>query len=109
MVNLICINVSLLVQIAYLNALQYGLKRILFSGFFIRGHAYTMDTMSFAINFWYVTFFFACPDCIFECSSVSPEAYILWGIFHSRSGRYDGQNVRCYQLLVWLLLVESID
>ncbi|CAM6128447.1 unnamed protein product [Calypogeia fissa] len=39
-------------QIAYLNALQYGLKRIFFGGFFIRGHAYTMDTMSFAINFW---------------------------------------------------------
>ncbi|KAL3694172.1 hypothetical protein R1sor_007823 [Riccia sorocarpa] len=39
-------------QIAYLNALQYGLKRIFFGGFFIRGHAYTMDTISFAINFW---------------------------------------------------------
>eukprot|EP00850_Spirogloea_muscicola_P026516 SM007963S22558 [mRNA] locus=s7963:48:624:+ [translate_table: standard] len=39
-------------QIAYLNALRYGLKRIFFGGFFIRGHAYTMDTMSFAIKFW---------------------------------------------------------
>ncbi|KAH9564934.1 hypothetical protein CY35_04G050200 [Sphagnum magellanicum] len=39
-------------QVAYLNALRYGLKRIFFSGFFIRGHAYTMDTMSFAIRFW---------------------------------------------------------
>lgn len=39
-------------QIAYLNALRYGLKRIFFGGFFIRGHAYTMDTMSFAIGFW---------------------------------------------------------
>lgn len=39
-------------QIAYLNALRYGLKRIFFGGFFIRGHAYTMDTMSFAIRFW---------------------------------------------------------
>ncbi|KAJ7558584.1 hypothetical protein O6H91_04G047400 [Diphasiastrum complanatum] len=39
-------------QIAYLNALRYGLKRIFFGGFFIRGHAYTMDTMSFAISFW---------------------------------------------------------
>ncbi|KAL3694170.1 hypothetical protein R1sor_007821 [Riccia sorocarpa] len=39
-------------QIAYLNALQYGLKRIFFGGVFIRGHAYTMDTISFAINFW---------------------------------------------------------
>ncbi|KAF5204626.1 Pantothenate kinase, partial [Thalictrum thalictroides] len=38
--------------IAYLNALQFGLKRILFGGFFIRGHAYTMDAISFAIHFW---------------------------------------------------------
>ncbi|KAI5074724.1 hypothetical protein GOP47_0010685 [Adiantum capillus-veneris] len=39
-------------QIAYLNALRYGLKRIFFGGFFIRGHAYTMDTISFAVGFW---------------------------------------------------------
>ncbi|KAJ8773801.1 hypothetical protein K2173_008264 [Erythroxylum novogranatense] len=39
-------------QIAYLNALRYGLKRIFFGGFFIRGHAYTMDTISVAVNFW---------------------------------------------------------
>ncbi|XP_024385144.1 pantothenate kinase 2 isoform X2 [Physcomitrium patens] len=39
-------------QVAYLNALRYGLKRIFFGGFFIRGHAYTMDTMSFAIRYW---------------------------------------------------------
>ncbi|KAH9617237.1 hypothetical protein KSS87_011115 [Heliosperma pusillum] len=39
-------------QIAYLNALRFGLKRIFFGGFFIRGHAYTMDTISFAIDFW---------------------------------------------------------
>ncbi|KAG0493513.1 hypothetical protein HPP92_004507 [Vanilla planifolia] len=37
-------------KISYLNALQYGLKRIFFGGFFIRGHAYTMDTISFAIS-----------------------------------------------------------
>ncbi|GAA0148878.1 kinase [Lithospermum erythrorhizon] len=39
-------------QIAYLNALRFGLKRIIFGGFFIRGHAYTMDTISVAVNFW---------------------------------------------------------
>ncbi|KAH7434622.1 hypothetical protein KP509_06G026300 [Ceratopteris richardii] len=39
-------------QIAYLNALRYGLTRIFFGGFFIRGHAYTMDTISFAVGFW---------------------------------------------------------
>ncbi|ONK66303.1 uncharacterized protein A4U43_C06F6300 [Asparagus officinalis] len=39
-------------QISYLNALRYGLKRIFFGGFFIRGHAYTMDTISFAVHFW---------------------------------------------------------
>ncbi|RAL41205.1 hypothetical protein DM860_017754 [Cuscuta australis] len=39
-------------QVSYLNALRYGLKRIFFGGFFIRGHAYTMDTISFAVQFW---------------------------------------------------------
>ncbi|XP_011622021.2 pantothenate kinase 2 isoform X2 [Amborella trichopoda] len=39
-------------QISYLNALRYGLNRIFFGGFFIRGHAYTMDTISFAVHFW---------------------------------------------------------
>ncbi|XP_066397613.1 pantothenate kinase 2-like isoform X2 [Miscanthus floridulus] len=39
-------------KISYLNALRYGLKRIFFGGFFIRGHAYTMDTISFAVHFW---------------------------------------------------------
>ncbi len=39
-------------QLAYLNAKRYNLKRIFFGGFFIRGHSYTMDTLSFAIKFW---------------------------------------------------------
>ncbi|XP_068641687.1 pantothenate kinase 2-like isoform X2 [Aristolochia californica] len=39
-------------QISYLNALRHGIKRIFFGGFFIRGHAYTMDTISFAVHFW---------------------------------------------------------
>ncbi|GLU03092.1 hypothetical protein SLE2022_203100 [Rubroshorea leprosula] len=39
-------------QIAYLNALRFGLKRIFFGGFFIRGHAYTMDTIAVAVHFW---------------------------------------------------------
>ncbi|XP_021293054.1 pantothenate kinase 1 isoform X2 [Herrania umbratica] len=39
-------------QISYLNALRFGLKRIFFAGFFIRGHAYTMDTISVAVHFW---------------------------------------------------------
>ncbi|KAK4842681.1 hypothetical protein QYF36_025926 [Acer negundo] len=39
-------------QIAYLNALQFGLKRIFFGGFFIRSHAFTLDTISVAVNFW---------------------------------------------------------
>ncbi|KAJ6411767.1 hypothetical protein OIU84_008363 [Salix udensis] len=38
-------------QISYLNALRFGLKRIFFGGFFIRGHAYTMDTISFRCSF----------------------------------------------------------
>ncbi|KAL0793794.1 hypothetical protein Bca101_065171 [Brassica carinata] len=40
-------------QIAYLNALRFGLKRIFFGGFFIRGLEYTMDTISVAVHFWY--------------------------------------------------------
>ncbi|KAM3587146.1 hypothetical protein VKS41_002187 [Umbelopsis sp. WA50703] len=39
-------------QIAYLNAQQHGLKRIYFGGGFIRGHPVTMNTLSYAINFW---------------------------------------------------------
>ncbi|XP_075659766.1 pantothenate kinase 1 [Castanea sativa] len=39
-------------QIAYLNALRFGLKRIFFGGFFIRGHAYTMDTIAVGVDFW---------------------------------------------------------
>lgn len=39
-------------HLAYLNAKRYGLPRVLFGGFFIRGHPYTMETISFAIKFW---------------------------------------------------------
>lgn len=39
-------------QLAYLNAKRYDLPRIFFGGFFIRGHPYTMETISFAISFW---------------------------------------------------------
>ena len=31
---------------------SYNLSRIFFGGFFIRGHPYTMETISFAIRFW---------------------------------------------------------
>ncbi|KAL1924465.1 uncharacterized protein VTP21DRAFT_4119 [Calcarisporiella thermophila] len=39
-------------QIAYLNARAHNLKRIYFGGCFIRGHPVTMNTLSYAINFW---------------------------------------------------------
>ncbi|KAG2138702.1 fumble [Suillus bovinus] len=39
-------------QIAYMNAEKYGLDRIYFGGFFIRGHAATVATLSYAIRFW---------------------------------------------------------
>ncbi|KAF5741074.1 putative Pantothenate kinase [Tripterygium wilfordii] len=39
-------------QISYLNALRFGLRRIFFGGFFIRGQAYTMDTISVAVKYW---------------------------------------------------------
>ncbi|GKA87724.1 pantothenate kinase 1 [Tanacetum coccineum] len=43
-------------QVEYLNALRFGLKKILFGGFFIGGHAYTMDTISMAVEFWLLIF-----------------------------------------------------
>jgi hypothetical protein len=39
-------------QIAYLTAVQHGLKRSYFGGFFIRNHPDTMSKISFAINYW---------------------------------------------------------
>ncbi|KAL7746713.1 hypothetical protein RI367_007993 [Sorochytrium milnesiophthora] len=39
-------------QIAYLNAQAHGLQRIYFGGYFIRGHPITMNTLSYAINYW---------------------------------------------------------
>lgn len=39
-------------QIAYLNAQSHGITRIYFSGFFIRGHPITMNTLSYAISYW---------------------------------------------------------
>lgn len=39
-------------QIAYMNAEKYGLDRIYFGGYFIRGHAATITTLSYAIRFW---------------------------------------------------------
>ncbi|EMD42304.1 hypothetical protein CERSUDRAFT_110825 [Gelatoporia subvermispora B] len=39
-------------QIAYMNAEKYHLDRIYFGGCFIRGHAATISTLSYAIRFW---------------------------------------------------------
>jgi type II pantothenate kinase len=39
-------------QIAYLQSEKHGLKHIYFGGSFIRGHAQTMNTLSYAIKFW---------------------------------------------------------
>ncbi|KAI6031336.1 fumble [Pisolithus microcarpus] len=39
-------------QIAYMNAEKYGLDRIYFGGYFIRGHSETIATLSYAIRFW---------------------------------------------------------
>ncbi|KAK7205077.1 type II pantothenate kinase [Myxozyma melibiosi] len=39
-------------QIAYLQAQRYNLQHIYFGGSFIRGHPQTMNTLSYAINFW---------------------------------------------------------
>jgi hypothetical protein len=39
-------------HLAFLNAKRYGISRVFFGGFFIRGHRYTMDVISYAIRFW---------------------------------------------------------
>lgn len=39
-------------QIAYLQALRFGLKRIYFGGSYILGHMQTIHTLSYASNFW---------------------------------------------------------
>eukprot|EP00951_Prasinocladus_malaysianus_P026473 scaffold235036_cov43-Prasinocladus_malaysianus.AAC.1 len=39
-------------QLAFLNAQRYGMERVYFGGFFIRGLPYTMETISYAINYW---------------------------------------------------------
>ncbi|CAG8724505.1 14927_t:CDS:10, partial [Cetraspora pellucida] len=39
-------------SVAYLNAQAHGLKQIYFGGCFIRGHPITMNTLSYAVNFW---------------------------------------------------------
>ncbi|ORY85507.1 type II pantothenate kinase [Protomyces lactucae-debilis] len=39
-------------QIAYLQAQKHSIQHIYFGGSYIRGHAQTMMTLSYAINFW---------------------------------------------------------
>ncbi|KAF8665467.1 hypothetical protein AX16_000485 [Volvariella volvacea WC 439] len=39
-------------QIAYMNAEKYNVDKIYFGGYFIRGHAATIATLSYAIRFW---------------------------------------------------------
>lgn len=39
-------------HLAFLNAKRYGITRVFFGGFFIRGHPYTMNVISYAIRFW---------------------------------------------------------
>eukprot|EP00743_Colponemidia_sp_Colp-15_P007537 GILK01008149.1.p1 GENE.GILK01008149.1~~GILK01008149.1.p1 ORF type:complete len:308 (-),score=59.23 GILK01008149.1:171-1094(-) len=39
-------------QIAYLTAKLHNLNRVYFVGNFIRDHLYTMDTITYAVNFW---------------------------------------------------------
>jgi type II pantothenate kinase len=45
-----------------MNAMRHNIKRIFFGGFFIRGHPYTMDTISYAIRFWSKVCFCAVPQ-----------------------------------------------
>jgi pantothenate kinase len=47
--RMVSYNIS---HLAYLNAKAYGIQRVFFGGFYIRGHPYTMETISYAIRFW---------------------------------------------------------
>jgi pantothenate kinase len=47
--HMITVNIG---QIAYLNAKLHQIRRIYFSGYFIRGHLSTMQKLTFAIHFW---------------------------------------------------------
>jgi bifunctional damage-control phosphatase, subfamily II, fusion protein len=49
LLRMISYNIS---HIATMMAVKHGLKRIFFGGYFIRGHAYTMNTISFAVDYW---------------------------------------------------------
>jgi type II pantothenate kinase len=49
LLRMISYNIS---HIATMTAVEHGLKRIFFGGYFIRGHAYTMNTISFAVDYW---------------------------------------------------------
>ncbi|XXG63107.1 hypothetical protein AAC387_Pa05g1368 [Persea americana] len=49
LLRMISYNIS---QISHSTARDYGIKRIVFGGFFICGHAYTMDMISDAIDYW---------------------------------------------------------
>ena len=48
LLRMISYNIS---HIATMTAVKHGLKRIFFGGYFIRGHAYTMNTISFAVDY----------------------------------------------------------
>lgn len=39
-------------QIAYLNAQAHGIERIYFSGFYLSGHAISMNTLSYSVSYW---------------------------------------------------------
>ena len=45
-VHIVCL------QIAYEVATSHGLQRVLFGGFFIRANGFTMETITFALDFW---------------------------------------------------------
>lgn len=49
LLKMMCNNIG---QIAYLDAVRYGLTRIYFGGFFIRDHPDTMHRISYAVDFW---------------------------------------------------------
>jgi type II pantothenate kinase len=49
LIRMVSYNIA---HLAYLNAKAYGINRVFFGGFYIRGHPYTMETISYAIRFW---------------------------------------------------------
>jgi hypothetical protein len=86
-------------QLAYMHAKRYDLKRVFFGGFFIRGHPYTMETISFAIKFWSQVRAGWCVQVqkVTDTSKVWSQVHASW--LFSASDRHHGDHQLRHQVL----------